>query len=170
MKLEKRTPNRMEFTETPAGSVIISMALAGITVAILLENGRDGYPALLLLALAAWMLIDAKRVRVGMDTAAMRIDISVKTLLGEKKQQIAIGDVDHVEVREVSSTTKDSEGCSNTGRDYEIRLVRNEGTPVLLNKESATFRVLSFGRKSKYRKAGQRIAEFLAVPFTQTSS
>jgi hypothetical protein len=173
MKISRQTSNSMELKESNLFSYFIAIILAVTAFSLLFTNEIEppillGF--LILLAIAIFIFLTAKNVHIIIDKSNKLIKRSEKSILKKRSDEINIEQLDHINVREVKSYTKDDDGYSRKNYSYRILLVLKDNREILLNYNSSSRKFLFFKLKSKDQKTGEKIAKFLELPYKKSFS
>lgn len=172
MRIASQTNNSMELRERSFFSYVIAVILAAASFALLFTNEPEPeilFGFLILLAIAAFVFLTAKDVHIIIDKSNKLIKRREKSILKKRSDEINIDDLDHINVREVKSYTKNEDGYSRKNYSYRILLVLEDNKEILLNYSSSSRKFLFFKLKSKDQKTGKKIADFLNIPYKESS-
>ena len=154
------------FTKKASGIFAI---IFGLILLIIVDEINLGVVvgSLFFAAFGAFIFLFSKDVHVLVDKMKMTITKKEKSILKENIDQFNIHDVSHINVQTVERYENYNEGHTSRRVTYNIFLVLRDNRTVLLNYQKGSWFRLPF-TKSKDQETGQKLANFIGVPYNET--
>lgn len=175
MKIKAQTNEIMELREGALFKRFLAVILFIVAIGGAIVNGISSDNIVLFLILIAgglFLFLMTKEVKVKIDKLNNLVIRKEKSFFKKNTEKINISDIDHVNVKETRSYTNydDSSTGTETTYSYEIYLVLKNNTRFLLNYQSSSRRrrFLFWTKKASDQKTGEKIAQFLSIPYKET--
>jgi len=166
MKVSQITNEELIARESPLNTIILSLSILAVGIIMLLAGSRIGI-ALLGIGVVLFLISSKREIIVSKKT--QDITLKIKSLIIKRELKFNFIDIERILIQSMQVSSPDSQRMS-TQSTLAVKL--KDGSLKSLSLDIKRNRIFSFSnRKSQdLIDLGTKIAQFIGVPFEDTSS